>query len=277
MEQRARSPRYPSIPLGEAVDLARRLFAGDGMNAVDREVAAGHIGYSGINGASAQALASLAQYGLTETSGKGQLRLTGLALDIIEPNGDVERAKSLHQAAWTPKLFSDLRERFPNTTPSEANLRAHLIRQHFQTSALKSVIPAYLRTCEYLVEEGVSESHGHTPTPGVDSQSNQPLRGSPNMESQPHTRQAVAPPPHPVDPPQAGVRREVFGLEEGGEVVITLPNRRLSTESIEDLDAWMQIVARKLRRMAAAPVGATALDGQTSPRAATSETEDEHD
>ena len=273
-DQRLRSPRYPSMPLGEAVDQAKKLFKGDGMNAVDREVAAGHIGYSGLNGASAQAIATLIQYGLLEAQGKGQVRLTALALDIIEPQRDGDRAKSLQEAAWTPRLFAELRERFPSTVPSEGNLRAFLIRQQFQASALKSLIPAYLKTCEYLVAEGASESHGQPAKSGPDSRRDQASRGGSSMEGQAYSPLTAVVTPPPSDTPQAGVRREVFGLDEG-EVVITLPNRRLSADSMEDLDAWLKIVARKLRRMAAVPRDASLSGGQESVSSGVGEVEDE--
>lgn len=231
------------MALDEAEDLVRKLYAGDGMHTVDREVAVGHMGYRSLNGASAQVLASLSQYGLLETAGRGQVRLTSLAIDLIEPQSAEDRAKALAQAAYSPKLFAELKERFPTTIPSEANLRAYLIRQQFQPSALKAVIPAYLRTCEYLSAQNASGS------PVAQSQHVSPHHQPRDVQhggmqtSAPSVIPAIR--QQPETP--SGIRREVFGLEEG-EVVITLPTR-LSAESIEDIEAWLEIVTRKLRRM----------------------------
>lgn len=272
-EQRSRSPRYPSMPLDEAIDLARKVYAGDGMHAVDREVAAGHLGYRGLSGASAQALASLAQYGLIESSGKGQVRLTSLALDIIEPQDDAEKERSLRAAAWTPRLFSELRDRFPATTPSEGNLRAYLIRQQFSASALKSVIPAYLKTCEYLAAEGASESHGQPSSMAENSPNNQTLKGASQMEAQVQSRPSVPIQIAGGETLPLGTRREVFALDEG-EVVITLPNR-LSADSIADIEDWLAIVGRKLRRMATPPKDAVLSQARAVALDKPSETEDD--
>lgn len=254
MEQRTRSPRYPSMPLDMAIDLCREMYAGDGMNTVDREVAVEHMGYSSVNGASAQALASLSQYGLIENAGKGQVKLTPLALDIIEPTDANDKARALEQAAWAPKLFSDLREKFPNTTPSEGNLRAHLIRQQFQQSALKFVIPAYRRTCEYVAAERGLESRGQELKRPQRSDDLARLRDAPAPEIQAVVPMVIDQTPQlpgaswPATGETSGLRREVFGLEEG-EVVIILP-ARLSAESVMDIEEWMGVVIKKIKRMA---------------------------
>ena len=259
MEQRLRSPRYPSVALDEAEGLARRLFQGDGLHAVDRDVAVGHMGYSSLNGASAQMLSSLTQYALVENAGKSQLRLTSLALDLIEPQSDDDRAKAVQQAAWSPRLFSELRERFPNSTPSEGNLRAHLIRQQFTPSAIKAVIPAYLRTCEYVASIVGFESHGGVGKSGQTSGGAQRPKDTEAMTQ--HSIAQLNPPPPPML--ATGLRREVFGLEEG-EVMITLP-ARLSAESIEDVEAWLKIITRKLRRVATSAVSTPALREKEEP------------
>ncbi len=254
MEQRSRSPRYPSMPLDEAIELSRQLYAGDGMNTVDREVAVEHMGYSSLNGASAQALASLSQYGLIENAGKGQVKLTSTALDIIEPTDASDKVRAMEQAAWAPKLFADLREKFPDTTPSESNLRAHLIRQQFQQSALKLVVPAYRRTCEYVTTERESESYGQEAKRPQGSNDIVRSKEPQAMETQSVMPAAVTFPPQlqsaavPSINETSTLRREVFGLEEG-EVVITLPSR-LSAESVMDIEDWLKVVTKKIKRMA---------------------------
>lgn len=159
MAERVRSPRYPSISLGEAEELARKAYGSDGMNAMDREVAVKHMGYSSLNGASAQALASLKQYGLISEAGKGMVRLTDLALDVIEPQSESAKRDALRQMAFRPDLFAGLRERFPGTVPSESNLRAHLVRQQFTQAAIRNIVPAYLGTCEYVASLSEPEKH----------------------------------------------------------------------------------------------------------------------
>lgn len=240
-KQRLRSPRYPSVSLVEAVEMARKIFAKDGMNSVDRESAVQHLGYSSLNGASATALAALKQYGLVNDSGKGTLRLSDLALDLLEPETEAGRAAAIRTAAFNPDLFASLFERFPGSIPSESNLRAHLLRQQFSNSAVKAVVPAYLATCEYLETAKTFEQNNSLrktvsekpEMEGLESQggSQEPLNASPS--------------PTYGDTSRSN-RRMIFDTEEG-EVVFTYPDN-LSEESVEDIEEWFALVTKRLRR-----------------------------
>lgn len=217
------------------------------MHPLDRESAVQHLGYTSLNGASATALASLKQYGLTTDAGTGMLRLTELALDILEPTGDEGHRNALHLAAVSPDLFAALRERFPDKPPSESNLRAHLVRQGFTTSAVKSIIPSYLETCEYLSNFEVADS-------GLPSTTAEQI-SPPQLQSEPRTAQenpfATAPLPYGFRPydlmtPNVGTRRMVFDTENG-EAIFTYPEG-LSEASINDLEEWFALVVKRLRR-----------------------------
>lgn len=245
--QRVRSPRYPSIGLVEAVDLARKIYDEDGMHALDRESAVQHMGYKSLNGASATALASLKQFGLTTDTGKGMLRLTDLALDILEPTSDDTKRGALHAAALTPDLFAALRERFPDKPPSESNLRAHLVRQGFTVAAIKSIMPAYLSTHEYTSNLEAADSYrqpsGTTQILTEDRKfDGEPIR--PSSEDASNSTLTTVPPA--VNAATIGARRMVFDTEEG-EAIFTFPDG-LSEESIEDLEAWFALVVKRLRR-----------------------------
>lgn len=244
IKKRVRSPRYPSFSVEDAVASARKIYEKDGMNAVDRESAVRHMGYSSLNGASATALASLKQYGLAVDEGKGTIRLTDLALDLLEPESDQRFSEAAFEAAFSPDLFQSLREKFPATVPSESNLRAHLVRQEFTQAAIKSVVPAYLATCEYIEELGVSESYRGEVSTAVEMVENVSDRGAPmiNMKQ--------SEPDIPVTPsisqPVTHGRRMVLDTDEG-EVIITYPEN-LSTHSVEDVEEWLALVTKRLRR-----------------------------
>ena len=243
---RVRSPRYPSFSLTEAETMARRIYNQDGMNAVDRESAVQHLGYSSLNGASATALASLNQYGLTVDAGKGAIRLSNVALDLLEPESEKARADAVRIAAFTPDLFASLREKFPETVPSESNLRAHLVRQQFTSSSLKTVVSAYLETCEYVASVKETERHGHPSTWVSDSS---PLQRDEGKMMTNFLQNAASIPPLPPIPPVAPAstgRRMVFDTEEG-EVMFTYPDA-LSDASVDDLEEWFALVVKRLRR-----------------------------
>lgn len=207
---------------------------------MDRESAVQHLGYTSLNGASATALASLKQYGLAADAGTGMLRLTELALDILEPTSDETQRIALHAAAISPDLFAALRERFPDKPPSESNLRAHLVRQGFTTAALRSIVPSYLDTYEYVALLGASDNttqnqdHARPTSPG---QQEEGLTSRSGNEVQPNSLANV---------PVTGNRRMVFDTEEG-EAIFTYPDG-LSEASIDDLEAWFALVVKRLRR-----------------------------
>jgi hypothetical protein len=157
---RAQSPGYPNAALPKAIQSVRHIFDADRRSPIDREVAAKHIGYGGTSGASDKAIATLAHYGLIEKVGKGEIRVSQLALDIIHPNAPSDRARSLIQAAFSPQIFKDLRDRFGGGHVSEAALESYLKRENFLDRAITPVTKAYLETCRFLEQEKAFESGG---------------------------------------------------------------------------------------------------------------------
>src|SRR5262249_25970484 len=107
-----RSPSYPSMPLREAIEQVQKIEHHYRANQVDRSVAAKLIGYKTLSGPANKALADLAAYGLVERAGKGELRVTARARDILHAANDQERNARLMEAAMEPELFRDLRQRF---------------------------------------------------------------------------------------------------------------------------------------------------------------------
>jgi hypothetical protein len=120
-----------------------------------------HIGYAGPSGASDKALAALAHYGLTEKTGKSELRVSQLALDIIhpDPSTPASEKKALLEAGMSPQIFKDLRTRFPDHV-SEDSLRSYLIREGFQNIAISPVMNAFFETFRFLEQSKAFESGG---------------------------------------------------------------------------------------------------------------------
>ena len=156
---RVQSPGYPNMSLPKALASVKKIHDADRRNPIDREVAAKHLGYSGLSGASDKAIASLSHFGLTEKTGKGEIRVSNLAVDILHPNSINERNKALLEAAFNPTIFSDLRERFGDHV-SEGALVSYLKRENFLDRAINPVVHSYLDTCRYLEQEKAFESGG---------------------------------------------------------------------------------------------------------------------
>ena len=165
-----RSPSYPSMSLSEAVTKVRTLHDVYRTGPIVREDAAKLLGYSGRTGPANQALASLAAYGLLERAGKGDTRVTERAVAILHANSDQEKRGNLEAAAFAPRLFQKLRERFAEgVKPPEDAITSYLSREGFNANAVHRAAKAYLKTLECLQEEGVSESNGAQPSLDEDS------------------------------------------------------------------------------------------------------------
>jgi hypothetical protein len=158
-----RSPSYPNMSLSEAVTEATKIEAQYRLSPVDRGVAAKIVGYSSLSGPANKALAALAQYGLVDRAGKGEMRVTTRAQAIIHPDNEAERRQHLRAAAFEPQLFRDLQERWPNMIPPEDGIASYLSRQGFNQSAIRPASKAYIQTLLFLQQEGANDSHGPKP------------------------------------------------------------------------------------------------------------------
>lgn len=157
---RVQSPGYPNFALPKGVDLARKIFSADRRNPIDREVAAKHLGYTGLSGASDKVLGSLGHFNLLEKAGKGQVKVTQTAVDILHPNSPADKKRALQEAAFSPSIFAEIRDHFSDGLPSEAALKSWLMRENFLDRAILPVTKAYLGTCQYLEQEQAIESSG---------------------------------------------------------------------------------------------------------------------
>ena len=157
---RMRSPNYPSIPLRQAIDLASKIHGLNRTNIIDRDVAVLDMGYSGVTGRSLKVLAALIQYGLLSKSGKGSVRVTQTAVDILHGIEAEDRNAAMLRAGREPSLFKMIFERFPDGVPSENAIRSYLIQQGFADVAIGPAIKSFMETYHDLEHIRESESHG---------------------------------------------------------------------------------------------------------------------
>ena len=155
-----RSPSYPSMSLLAAIEAVGKIEAQYRSSPVDRENGAKIIGYSSLSGPANKALAALASFGLVERAGKGMMRVTIRARQILHAKDEIERRAALMEAAMEPELFRDIRERFPDIPiPPESGVKTFLNREGFNSSAVGPAARAFLDTMRFIEEQGVTESH----------------------------------------------------------------------------------------------------------------------
>lgn len=235
-----RSPNYPSLDLGTALEAVRPVFEAENRNKFSRLVLAQHMGYSGLNGRALGKIGAVRAYGLIEGSGD-DLRLSEDAITaLMAPNGTVEREEALGRSAIAPQLFQELSQEFQGL-PSENNLRFWLIKRHFTPDAASKAAATYLSTMRL-----VGGSKGEY----VTLRSEEP----PEMQSTAGDPKASGPLAWmKALPPRSGTLQEVFNLQEG-PVTLSFP-ASLSAESFQDLSDHIELFLRKAKRRAVAPPG----------------------
>jgi hypothetical protein len=147
---RVRSPNYPAISLPEAITRAKTIHEAAQHLAAPKEVIAKHLGFGGLNGGSNRIISALTKYGLLEEVSGDKVKVSPLAISILHPTNPAEKASAIKEAASKPPLFSEITSEWNGAQPSDANLRAYLIRRNFAADALDRVILAYKDTVELV-------------------------------------------------------------------------------------------------------------------------------
>jgi hypothetical protein len=143
---KVRSPNYPSMSLGPALQAVRTAYEKDHRNRMSRGVLAKHMGYTSLNGRALGKIGALRAYGLVEGSGD-ELKISDDAVNaLMAPPGSKERTEALGRLANRPPLFQEIRKEFPDTLPSEDNLKFALIKRQFTPDAAEKAAKSYLAT-----------------------------------------------------------------------------------------------------------------------------------
>ena len=161
---KGRSPNYPRLTLAEAVEKLRPVYKGIHTYPTPKEVIAQNLGYAGLSGRPLTLIGTFRRYGLLKSEGGGKLKVTDVAVAILElPAGSSQWKAALMEAAYTPDLFSDLRTEFPGELPNDATLRHNLIKKGFLPRAAEEIIRVFRANLE-LVEEQSGEYNAAMPT-----------------------------------------------------------------------------------------------------------------
>jgi hypothetical protein len=154
---KVRSPNYPAIPLGPALDAVRPALRNENRNKMSRAVLARHLGYTSLNGRALGKIGAVRAYGLLEGSGD-ELRISDDALTALTaPADSPDRQAALARLAQKPSLFQELRKDFPDTLPSEANLEYSLVKRGFTQMAAEKAAKSFLATMR--LASGVTDNY----------------------------------------------------------------------------------------------------------------------
>lgn len=145
-----RSPNYPAYDLRSAVDFARTIRSKEGRSSADPGTIADDLGYKALSGSARQKIAALKQFELLEDVPGKKLRLSQRAIDLttLLPT-DEQYAKLVHETAFTPALFGEFRDKYPEA--SDRNLFVTLTTggRGFSPEGARRAIKAYRDTVAF--------------------------------------------------------------------------------------------------------------------------------
>jgi hypothetical protein len=153
--KRERSPSYPAISLGPAVEKVKDLYRVEKAYPTPINTILKHWGYSPNSGAGMVIVAALIKYGLLEDEGSGAARkakVTEVAQRIIRDTREEspERDRLLRDAALRPEIHARLWERFGASLPSDSNLHHTLIFEfHFTDNGATEFIRQFKETIAF--------------------------------------------------------------------------------------------------------------------------------
>ena len=148
MATRSRSPNYPSLDLGEAIDMIRKVHHAERRAKFPRETLAKHLGYSSLNGRALSKIGAVRAYGLLEGK-EDALSVSRTALAILEaPKDSEDYAQAVHEAFNAPGLFRRIIEEYGEDTPSEPTLRWWLSKNGYVADAADKALASFLASQE---------------------------------------------------------------------------------------------------------------------------------
>lgn len=232
----------PFIGLAESVGLLEKIAEALGNGPFGRDAIAEAIGHKPGSGSANAKIGALTHFGLLDRNGGGTYSASEIASKILHPTHDGEKQAGMVAAAKSPTLYAELIEKYQGKgLPS---MLGNILYREFgvlQISA-EEVANRFRETmlAVGLLRNGIlhSEPGENLAVPSVT-----PIAASPSsIDSNEASSDRIQLP--------SGTRQERSSTTSG-DVILTWPER-LTTEEVEDVEAWLQIVLRKLKRAATA-------------------------
>lgn len=147
-----RSPNFPSMPLGDAIDAIKKVHAAEGRSKMPRLSAVKPLGYTSINGRSLSVLGALKAYGLIDGRGD-ELRISqeGFTLANAPSNSD-EYREALIACFRAPPAFQRFAEE--DEGASADTLKWKLQKVGFQPDSAERLVRVYRESRELVNASG---------------------------------------------------------------------------------------------------------------------------
>ena len=200
---RFRSPKYPIFGLSLAIERIRTFWKADQGAPATKQILATHWGFSSSSSGFLQAVSTVKQYGLLDTTGDGRLKPSQVAQDILMlDRGDERYRAAIVLAAEKPPIFKQLRKEWRDTLPSDGNMQHHIVStMGFRPAAAKTLVKSFRNTVDFARMEGYDSSDensqaGHGKSPGATVVDFSQFFGPTAQGPQSQDAERAVPPPH---------------------------------------------------------------------------------
>ena len=184
--RQGRSPAFPYVPLGKALERAEALRVAEGgrpKHFSPRASVAKAWGTGEKTGQTKQTIAALGHFGLFEFQGSADnrgARLTDVAFRILLDKQPIspEREALVRQVAMTPSIHAELWGKWQANLPSDSTLETYLCRDRgFSEGGARDLIAEYKATLAYAkmlqpgilpVEEGETQPANEDDEPEIE-------------------------------------------------------------------------------------------------------------
>jgi hypothetical protein len=240
---RVRSPAYPAFDLKTAIEKTRTIYQHEKRSPAPVAVVTKHCGLDIKSSGGLRLIAALKQFGLVVESDGGEdrkVKLSDLALDILLAENDSfpQRISAIKAAALRPKIHKNLWDNYKGELPSDASMKAYLIREmEFNDASVDKFIKEFRSTLAF------ARLGGSDILPPAD----EPEARDNDDEEEDH-KEKIPARQRGRRPVQSGTREDVFTVSSG-DVVVQWPEQ-MTTEEIQDFEDWMTILVRKVKRSA---------------------------
>lgn len=149
-DARKKSPKAPSLSLGEAIAKVGAIYNSEKRHAVATEIVAKDLGYkNAANGAAVRTLAAIKGYGLLISPKPGLLAVAKEVEDYLFCPDEKMKREIVRQWLVTPKIYRNLLDKFPRNLPSEAALKYELIQIGFTPSGADECVKNFLDSINF--------------------------------------------------------------------------------------------------------------------------------
>lgn len=150
---KGRSPSYPGISLDKAIVRAKQLWSKEKQYPTPINVVTQMWGYAGTTGTPGLVVAALKKFGLLVEEGANQdrrVRVTDVAVVIINHPSTIARAEAIQAAALTPAIHREMWDLYGKDLPSDANIEWMLTKERgFTDTGASEFVKQYRQTIDF--------------------------------------------------------------------------------------------------------------------------------